>query len=62
MLHPGRLGNADVTDETGVDGTIRFLRNVMGLWVLSELCRYEPSGSDRDWDAAERRAEEAVPR
>jgi rhamnulokinase len=27
------------TNEGGVDGTIRFLRNVMGLWVLSETLR-----------------------
>lgn len=31
--------HADFTNETGVDGTIRFLRNVMGLWVLSECVR-----------------------
>jgi rhamnulokinase len=30
---------ADFTNETGVDGTIRFLHNVMGLWVLSECVR-----------------------
>jgi rhamnulokinase len=30
---------ADFTNEGGVDGTIRFLRNVSGLWVLSETCR-----------------------
>jgi len=30
---------ADFTNETGVDETIRFLRNVMGLWVLSECVR-----------------------
>lgn len=30
---------ADFTNETGVDGTIRFLKNVMGLWVLSECLR-----------------------
>jgi len=30
---------ADFTNETGIDGTIRFLRNVMGLWVLSECVR-----------------------
>jgi len=30
---------ADFTNEGGVDGTIRFLRNVMGLWVLSETMR-----------------------
>jgi rhamnulokinase len=34
---------ADFTNETGVDGTIRFLRNVMGLWVLGECVRV--------WDA-----------
>ncbi|MEW2508244.1 rhamnulokinase family protein [Amycolatopsis sp. NPDC047767] len=31
--------DANFTNETGVDGTIRFLRNVMGLWVLSETLR-----------------------
>jgi rhamnulokinase len=30
---------ANFTNEAGVDGTIRFLRNVMGLWVLSETVR-----------------------
>jgi len=30
---------ADFTNEGGVDGTIRFLKNVMGLWVLSESLR-----------------------
>jgi rhamnulokinase len=34
---------ADFTNEGGVDGTVRFLKNVMGLWVLSE--------SVRAWDA-----------
>ncbi|UYM03349.1 rhamnulokinase [Solicola gregarius] len=30
---------ADFTNEGGVDGTIRFLKNVMGLWVLAECVR-----------------------
>ncbi|MBM7518693.1 rhamnulokinase [Nocardioides nitrophenolicus] len=30
---------ADFTNEIGVDGTVRFLKNVMGLWVLSESLR-----------------------
>lgn len=30
---------ANFTNEGGVDGTIRFLKNVMGLWVLSECLR-----------------------
>ena len=29
---------ADFTNERGVDGTVRFLRNIMGLWLLEE-CR-----------------------
>ncbi|WP_159621722.1 rhamnulokinase [Ruania rhizosphaerae] len=33
---------ANFTNERGVDGTVRYLRNVMGLWVLSE--------SQRVWD------------
>jgi rhamnulokinase len=37
---------ADFTNEGGVDGTIRFLKNVMGLWVLSETVR----GWDRSDD------------
>jgi sugar (pentulose or hexulose) kinase len=35
---------ANFTNEGGVDGTIRFLRNVMGLWLLQE--------SQRTWAAA----------
>jgi rhamnulokinase len=27
------------TNEAGVDGTVRYLRNVMGLWVLQESLR-----------------------
>ncbi|WP_028647007.1 rhamnulokinase family protein [Nocardiopsis sp. CNT312] len=30
---------ANFTNELGVDGTVRYLRNVMGLWVLSESQR-----------------------
>ncbi len=30
---------ANFTNERGVDGTIRYLRNVMGLWLLSEAMR-----------------------
>jgi rhamnulokinase len=34
----------NLTNERGVDGTIRLLRNVMGLWLVQE-CR-------REWDAS----------
>jgi sugar (pentulose or hexulose) kinase len=30
---------ADFTNEGGVDGTVRFLKNVSGLWILSECLR-----------------------
>ena len=30
---------ADFTNEGGLDGTVRFLKNVTGLWVLSECVR-----------------------
>ncbi|MFI1384097.1 rhamnulokinase family protein [Embleya sp. NPDC020886] len=31
---------ANFTNELGVDGTVRYLRNVMGLWLLQECMRY----------------------
>lgn len=40
---------ANFTNETGVDGRIRYLRNVMGLWLLQE--------SMRAWSAAGRPVE-----
>lgn len=43
---------ADFTNEGGVDGTIRFLRNVSGLWVLSECLRtWAAQGASPDLDA-----------
>ena len=43
---------ADFTNEAGVDGTVRFLKNVTGLWVLSECLRQWAldggAGADRD--------------
>jgi rhamnulokinase len=32
--------DANFTNELGVDGRVRFLRNVMGLWVLQECLRH----------------------
>jgi rhamnulokinase len=38
--------DANFTNELGVDGTIRFLRNVMGLWLLQEALRtWEAEGT-----------------
>lgn len=40
-----RAREANFTNERGVDGTTRFLHNVMGLWLLSETMReWEPDG------------------
>ena len=40
---------ANFTNEGGVDGTIRFLRNVTGLWLLQESLRtWERAGSPED--------------
>lgn len=42
-----RAGN--FTNELGVDGTVRYLKNVMGLWVLSE-CQRTWAAEGRDTD------------
>jgi rhamnulokinase len=40
---------ANFSNEVGVDGTIRFLRNVMGFWMLQECERaWAASGAPRD--------------
>ncbi|WP_197380363.1 rhamnulokinase [Mycolicibacterium mengxianglii] len=40
---------ANFTNEVGVDGRIRFLRNVMGTWLLSETMRqFERDGATAD--------------
>ncbi|MDO5533669.1 MAG: rhamnulokinase family protein [Propionibacteriaceae bacterium] len=54
---------ANFTNELGVDGTTRFLKNVMGLWVLIE-CRREwaaESGSELSWDEIVEMASSAEP-
>ncbi len=40
---------AGFTNEGGVDGRVRFLKNVMGLWLLSESLRsWSRAGTDHD--------------
>jgi rhamnulokinase len=40
---------ANFTNETGVDGTIRFLRNVTGFWLLQECVReWRTTGAEID--------------
>jgi rhamnulokinase len=51
LTEASRLAN--FTNEAGVDGTIRYLRNVMGLWLLQESMRtWGLSDLDRLLDAA----------
>lgn len=53
---------ANFTNELGVDGTVRYLRNVMGLWLLQESLRaWELSGDRPDLDALLAAAAQAVP-
>ena len=43
---------ANFTNELGVDGTVRYLRNVMGLWILQEALRtWEAAGEPADLPA-----------
>lgn len=42
---------ANFTNELGVDGTVRYLRNVMGLWLLQEALRtWDSLGTPGDLD------------
>ncbi len=50
------------TNEVGVGGSIRFLKNISGLWLLQEARRdYERSGAQYDYAAIVKLAEEAGP-
>jgi rhamnulokinase len=53
---------ANFTNEVGIDGTIRYLRNVMGLWVLSESQRAWQQQGEHVVLAALLAAAEARPR
>jgi sugar (pentulose or hexulose) kinase len=49
LTEASRLAN--FTNESGVDGTIRYLRNVMGLWLLQESVRtWSDAGLTADLD------------
>nr|MDQ3332790.1 rhamnulokinase [Planctomycetota bacterium] len=52
----------NVTNEGGIDGTYRLLKNVMGLWLVQELRRsFERSGKKFDYGDLTRLAAEAKP-
>jgi rhamnulokinase len=52
----------NLTNERGLDGTIRLLRNVMGLWLVQECRRaWRTAGHEHDYDELHRLACEAPP-
>ncbi|MFI1393566.1 rhamnulokinase family protein [Streptomyces sp. NPDC020681] len=54
---------ANFTNELGIDGTVRYLRNIMGLWLLQECLRsWEADGRPRDLAALLDEAESVRPR
>jgi rhamnulokinase len=51
------------TNERGINGTVRLLKNIAGLWLLQELRReLEMRGERRDYAELVREAERAEPR
>lgn len=53
---------ANFTNELGIDGTVRYLRNVMGLWILSEaVAEWRAERLDIDIAELARAAESASP-
>src|SRR4029078_465920 len=51
-----RAAGFNLTNERGIEGTIRLLRNVMGLWLVQECRR---AWGDPDYAELTRLAEEA---
>ncbi len=52
----------DFTNEGGVENKIRFLKNIMGLWIIQESRRqWKREGKDFSFDALEKAAWQAEP-
>ncbi len=53
---------AQFTNEGGVNGTIRFLKNIAGLWLVQEVRRaFEAEGTTYDYNQLTQAAAEAEP-
>jgi len=53
---------ANFTNEVGYGGSIRFLKNVIGMWLVQECRRiWARDGRDHNYAALSRMADEAVP-
>lgn len=50
------------TNEGGVEGTVRLLKNITGMWLIQECRRrWQDDGMDRPWNELMRLAEHARP-
>jgi len=57
-----RCRELNFTNEGGVGGTIRLLKNITGLWLVQECRRiWSQAGHDQSWTELTRRAAEAPP-
>jgi rhamnulokinase len=57
-----KMLDLNFTNEGGVDGTIRLLKNISGLWLLQESRRqWEREGHAYTWEALLAEAEKATP-
>lgn len=57
-----RARELNFTNEGGVGGTVRLLKNVAGLWLLQECRRlWREEGSELGWEEILARAEEVAP-
>ena len=53
--------NANFTNEGGVEGTFRFLKNIMGLWLLQQCRKEWSSTAQYTYDDLMRLADDAKP-
>ncbi len=61
VITPEALAH-NITNEGGVCGTIRFLKNIMGLWIIQECRRaWLLDGQDLSYDQLREMAEQAEP-
>lgn len=58
----GESLNKNFTNEGGIEGTTRFLKNIMGLWPVQECRRaWKAGGTDYDYATLEKAAQESKP-
>lgn len=61
VIHDAVLA-ANFTNEVGVCDTIRFLKNLSGLWIIQELRRvWKEQGHEYSWEEMNRLARQAEP-